>query len=80
MPSGRPACVRGAQILLPGRPGAIAAQVLDRAALQAGDDFAGPAVIEQEDTTTLLAPGWQCRVDPLGNLLIESAGIAGGRG
>ena len=77
-PSGGPAWVREAQILLPGRAGAIAARVLHRAALKAGDDLAGPAVIEQEDTTTLLAPGWHCRVDPLGNLLFASTGIAGG--
>jgi N-methylhydantoinase A len=71
-PSPGPACVRKAHVLLPGRPGALEAPLYARAALQVGDVFAGPAVIEQEDTTTLVAPNWRCRVDPLGNLLLES--------
>jgi N-methylhydantoinase A len=36
--------------------------------------FDGPAIIEQDDTTTLLTPGWHCRVDALGNLMLERAG------
>jgi N-methylhydantoinase A len=44
--------------------------------LQVGEVFAGPAVIEQEDTTTLVTPDWHCRVDPLGNLVLESTGNA----
>lgn len=42
----------------------------DRAALQAGHGFAGPAVIDQDDTTTVVPPGFQVAVDGLGNLLI----------
>jgi N-methylhydantoinase A len=45
--------------------------VYDRAALKADDKLAGPAIIEQDDTTTLLAPGWRGRVDRLGNLVLE---------
>ena len=78
-PSGGPARVRQAHILLPDRRGVAEAGVYDRAALRVGDNFAGPAIIEQEDTTTLLAPGWQCRVDALGNLLLERNGNAGER-
>jgi len=78
-PAGRPALVRRAHIWLPGWPDAVAAGVFDRAALQVGDDFAGPAVIEQDDTTTLLTPGWRCQVDRLGNLLLASIGNGGGR-
>jgi N-methylhydantoinase A len=73
-PSGGPACVRPAHILLPDRLGVAEASVYDRAALRAGDSFAGPAVIEQEDTTTLMPPGWHCRVDALGHLLLERRG------
>jgi N-methylhydantoinase A len=73
-PSGGPACVRRAHILLPDRPGVAEACVYDRAALRAGDSLADPAIIEQEDTTTLITPGWHCRVDALGNLLLEKRG------
>jgi N-methylhydantoinase A len=39
--------------------------------LKAGDAFDGPAIIEQDDTTTLLMPGWRAHVDDLGNLVLE---------
>jgi N-methylhydantoinase A len=68
VPSGGPACVRRAHILLPDRRGVVEAGVYDRAALRVGDKLAGPAIIEQQDTTTLVTPGWQCQVDTLGNL------------
>ena len=73
-PASRPALVRKARILLPERQAAVEAAVYDRAALKAGDTFSGPAIIEQDDTTTLLTPGWHCRVDALGNLVLERAG------
>ena len=68
------ALVRRARILLPERQSAVEAAVYARAALKVGDAFSGPAIIEQDDTTTLLAPGWHCRVDALGNLMLERAG------
>jgi N-methylhydantoinase A len=37
------------------------------------EEIAGPAIIEQEDSTTWILPGWQGRVDPIGNLLIDKA-------
>jgi N-methylhydantoinase A len=66
--------VRTARILLPERHEAVEAAVYDRAALKAGDTFSGPAIIEQDDTTTLLAPGWRCQVDAAGNLMLEQNG------
>ena len=48
-----------------------AATVYDRAAMPAGFTFAGPAIVEQSDTTTLVAPGWRARVDAAGSLILE---------
>jgi N-methylhydantoinase A len=62
---------RRARILLPERQQAVDAAVYDRAALKAGDAFDGAAIIEQEDTTTLLMPGWRAHVDGHGNLMLE---------
>jgi len=45
--------------------------VYDRASLQRGDAIAGPAVIEQLDSTTLLFPGDRAAVDPHLNLIVE---------
>jgi N-methylhydantoinase A len=48
-----------------------ATPVYGRAHLRPGDAFAGPAVVEQYDATTYLAPGWDARVDGFGNLVME---------
>jgi len=45
--------------------------VYDRATLMPGDTIAGPAVIEQLDSTTLLFPGDRATADPYLNLLVE---------
>jgi N-methylhydantoinase A len=47
------------------------APVYDRATLMPGDMIAGPAVIEQLDSTTLLFPGDRANVDPYLNLIVE---------
>lgn len=48
----------------------IAADIYRREAMPAGFRFAGPAIIEQADTTTLVEPGWQGEVDGNGNLVL----------
>lgn len=49
------------------------APVYDRLALPVGADVAGPAILEQADTTIYLDPGLRGRVDDLGNFVIERA-------
>ncbi|MBI4242247.1 MAG: hydantoinase/oxoprolinase family protein [Candidatus Rokubacteria bacterium] len=53
--------------------GALDCPVYDRARLAAGNRLAGPAVIEQFDSTTLLNPGQEALVDELGLLIITEA-------
>jgi N-methylhydantoinase A len=48
--------------------GWVEAAVYNRVTLGAGQRIAGPAIIEQEDTTTLVLSGWRARVDDYGNL------------
>ena len=38
--------------------------------LQPGDVIAGPAVIDQMDSTTVIFPGDIARIDPLGNIIV----------
>ena len=57
-----------------GREGWVEAKVLRRAALPPGSVIAGPALIEEYDSVTVVPPGWSCRVDGLGNLLLEFGG------
>ncbi len=49
----------------------ISAAIFERNALPVGAEIAGPAVIEQADTTTLIEPAWRARVLIDGTLLIE---------
>lgn len=44
--------------------------VYDGALLGAGDELAGPALIEHPTTTIKIAPGWRAFVDETGNLLM----------
>ena len=46
------------------------AQVYDRARLGAGDRIAGPAIVEQYDSTTVVLAGQTLSVDDFGNLII----------
>jgi N-methylhydantoinase A len=45
--------------------------ILARDMLAPGMEFAGPAIVEQMDTTTLVPPGVAVRVDDLYNLILE---------
>jgi N-methylhydantoinase A len=47
------------------------AAIWDRLALPVGADIKGPAVLEQDDATTVIDPGLAARVDVFGNLVVE---------
>jgi N-methylhydantoinase A/oxoprolinase/acetone carboxylase beta subunit len=51
--------------------------VYARARLPAGAEVAGPAIVEQPDTTTVVPPGWAARVEGSGNLRIGRIGRIG---
>ena len=70
-PNGHASLRRHARILLPEHRTPVEAAVYDRAALKPDDLVAGPAIIEQDDTTILVTPGWRGRVDRLGNLVLQ---------
>ncbi|MEJ0068222.1 MAG: hypothetical protein WDO24_05235 [Pseudomonadota bacterium] len=50
--------------------GFVGTPVYQREKLPAETGFAGPAIVEQMDATTVVPPGWDLRVDPRGNLLL----------
>ncbi len=45
--------------------------VHDRAGLAAGAAIAGPALVIDAVSTTVIEPGWQARVDAIGNLILD---------
>jgi N-methylhydantoinase A len=47
--------------------------VYERERLPEGGRFAGPAVVEEFGSTTVVFPGWEARVDEFGNLRLERA-------
>jgi len=54
--------------------GTVTERVVSRAGLAAGDEGRGPALIEQPDTTTLLATEEVATVDDAGNLVVQLHG------
>jgi N-methylhydantoinase A len=56
--------------------GLVQAGVYDRALLGSNSQIDGPAIIEDEGSTTLLHPGWHCRVERYGVLAIRRQGHA----
>jgi N-methylhydantoinase A len=66
---GDPAEERSRQIGVGGET--VEARVVSRAALRPGDEVRGPALIEQPDTTTLLARDERAEVDDAHNLVVH---------
>jgi N-methylhydantoinase A len=52
------------------RPAYCDTPTYQRVLLSLGAQFDGPAVVEQPDTTPVVSPGFICRVDEAGNLLL----------
>jgi len=51
----------------------LSTRLYDRARLRPGHQFAGPAVVFQYDTTTVIPGGWGAAVDGYGNLVLQVA-------
>ena len=55
------------------------AKIYDRSQLLSGHKIAGPAIVEEMDSTTLILPDHAGTVDTYGNILIRPAGKSGGK-
>jgi N-methylhydantoinase A len=51
----------------------VSCPVYARDELKCGNRFAGPAIVEQMDSTTVVLPGMSARIDPYLNLILEVA-------
>lgn len=49
-------------------------RVYERGVLRAGEWFAGPALVLEDHATTVVAPGWEARVDGAGALVLTRGG------
>ena len=52
------------------------AEVYERNGMGPGIRFAGPAIVEQEDSTIVVLDGWNGTVDSIGNLILERVSSA----
>jgi N-methylhydantoinase A len=69
-PDASAAVVGSREVWLPEAGGFVSCPVYERDRLRAGNRFAGPAVIEQMDATTVVPPGWAARVEPYLNVVL----------
>jgi N-methylhydantoinase A len=59
------------QVLFPGSQAPVPCAVYARERLPAGARFAGPALVREHGTTTVMPPGTACRVAATGELIVE---------
>jgi N-methylhydantoinase A len=72
-PDATGAIVGHREVWLPEAGGFARCPVYDRERLRVGNRFAGPAIVEQMDATTVVPPGWTGQVEPHGNIVLELA-------
>jgi N-methylhydantoinase A/oxoprolinase/acetone carboxylase beta subunit len=58
-------------IRVAGEPQPVSAAIYDRHAIPSRTVLMGPAIIEQDDTTALIEPGWRASMLENGTLLLE---------
>ena len=68
-----PACKGTRKVFFEESGGYIDCATYERSRLAAGNVIAGPAIVEQMDTTTVIPPGETARVDRFGTLIVELA-------
>ena len=59
------------EVFFPQSKGNMRCPVYVRARLTAGNEIAGPAIVEQYDSTTVINPGWHARLDEWGTLVVS---------
>ncbi len=64
------------RVLFDAADGYVDAPVFDRARLKAGAFIAGPAIVEQLDSTTVVLPGMSATLERFGNIIIETGASA----
>ena len=67
---GPPSPARSRRVIFDGR--ACETAIYDRSAFGAGSRFTGPAIVEQDDSTTVVLPDQAAQVDDHGQILLET--------
>ncbi|MDP6708438.1 MAG: hydantoinase/oxoprolinase family protein [Alphaproteobacteria bacterium] len=72
--AGAPRPVAERRVYWDNETGYVTSPVFRRADLAAGAEIAGPALLDQDDSTVTVPPSWHGRVDGTGNLILEQEG------
>lgn len=67
--------IRPVTFQVAGKPVTVDTEFYDRSRMGIGTNFAGPAIIEQYDSTTVIPPGYNGSVDEVGNLVIACPAV-----
>jgi N-methylhydantoinase A/oxoprolinase/acetone carboxylase beta subunit len=78
-PDAAPHAEQEAWFRVNGRLEALATRYYDRGSLKSGNRLAGPAIVNQYDSTTVIPPGIEAHVDRFGNIVIEVGASAEAR-
>ena len=73
--SPRSALKEQVDVFFPQTGGTMECPVYYRSKLRAGSEISGPAIVEQYDSTTVVNPDWEGRVDKWGSLILSKVGI-----
>jgi len=71
-PDASAAVIGRREVWFPEAGGFVDTPIYDREKLKSGNRFAGPAIVEQMDATTVLLPGMVATVEPYLNLILET--------
>ena len=63
----------------PDEAGRVETRIVSRDSLGAGDRIQGPAIVEQDDTTTLIPPGWAALSGDGGTMILSPETDRGAR-
>jgi N-methylhydantoinase A len=70
-PRGQAVVSRTRAVWFADRDGALEAEIVRRGDLPVGHRLTGPAIVEEDQSNTVVPPGMTCTVDAAGNLVIE---------
>ena len=70
----------GRLVLFPDEPGRVETRIVARESFLAGCRMPGPAIVEQDDTTTLIPPGWTALTEDGEAMMIFPDTVSGAQG
>lgn len=74
--SGEKIEIRSREVYFDEADGFVETAIYSHDQLPAGYELSGPAIVEQMDSTVVIPPKWDARVDEVGNIILTASGVA----